>query len=97
MVYPAGGVISRWGLDLRPFPLVCAEGRFTVKMSVYDYVTLWAKSEPTDRLRTRLGHLGSDELFHMPYPGKDADELPRRRNKAAHLETAALYVLTLSK
>ena len=35
----------------------------------------------------------SDELFHMPYPGKDADELPRRRNKAAHLETAALYVL----
>ena len=93
MVYPAGGVISRWGLDLRPFPLVCAEGRFTVKMSVYDYVTLWAKSEPTDRLRTRLGHLGSDELFNMPYPGKDADELPRRRNKAAHLETAALYVL----
>ena len=94
MVYPAGGVISRWGVEMRPFPLVCAEGRYTVKMRVYDYVTLWAKSEPTDRLRTRLGHLGSDELFHMPYPGKDADELPRRRNKAAHLEAAALYVLT---
>ena len=95
MVYPAGGVISRWGgLDLRPFPVVCAEGRYTVNMSVYDYVTLWAKSEPTDRLRTRLGHIGSDDLFNMPYRGRDADELPRRRNKAAHLETAALYVLT---
>lgn len=89
----SGGTFRYHNQEKYPFPLVFAEGRRTVRMTVGEYITLWAKSEPTHPLRTRLGHLGSDELLRIPYPDTDRDDLPRHVTKATHLEAAALYVL----
>jgi hypothetical protein len=78
-----------------PFQIVFAEGRRIVRMTLTDYIILWAKSEPTQPLRTRLGHMYTDHLMMLPYPETNRDDIPqyRYKDKKAVLDLAVLYVL----